>query len=161
MRFGLLAAVAGVLLAPATAPAATPTPTTGRLLVTLKAPGATTAQASAARAVIAEAPGARAARLRIPQLRLVAVRARGGTSLHNLATRLRADPRVRSVRAERRFRLRYVPNDAAFSTPERGENGTVTEWWAAREGLPAAWDTIRSDAARVAVIDTGVDATHP
>src|SRR4051794_41875242 len=92
MRFGLLAAVAGVLLAPATAPAATPTPTTGRLLVTLKAPGATTAQASAARAVIAEAPGARAARLRIPQLRLVPRRPRGGPSPHQPAPPVRGDP---------------------------------------------------------------------
>ena len=75
--------------------------------------------------------------------------------------RLRADPRVADVRPERRFRLRYVPNDPGFATPERGENGTVTEWWAARENLPAAWDIARGDGARVAIIDTGVDGAHP
>ena len=44
---------------------------------------------------------------------------------------------------------------------ERGESGTVTEWWAARENLPAAWDITRGDGARVAIIDTGVDGAHP
>jgi subtilisin family serine protease len=65
------------------------------------------------------------------------------------------------VRLERRFTLRYVPDDPAFTTAERGENGTVTEWWAARENLTAAWDVAQGDGARVAVIDTGVDGAHP
>src|SRR5690349_19910009 len=141
MRWAVLAAVAGALLAPPAAPAAGPAPTTGRLLVTLRAPVFTTAQASAAREVIASTPGARATRLRIPQLRIVAVRARRGASLKALARQLRSDPRVQSVEPERRFRLRFVPNDPAFTTPERGDNGTVTEWWATREDLPAAWDS--------------------
>jgi subtilisin family serine protease len=159
-----LAAMAGLLALPAAAPAATrtstATPTTGRLLVTLHAPAPGVAQASAVRAVAARA-GARETGLDVPQLRLTRVRPGPGTSLHALAARLRADPRVASVRAERRFMLRYVPNDPAFSTPERGEDGTVTEWWAARENLPAAWDVTRGDGARVAIIDTGVDAGHP
>jgi serine protease len=153
------AAIAGLLMLPAAAPAAT-TPTTGRLLITLKAPAAGHAQASAVRAVAART-GARATNLRIPQLRIVGVRARRGASLRALAQRLRADPQVATVRAERRFTLRYVPNDPAFTTSERGENGTVTEWWAARQGLPAAWDRTRGDGARVAIIDTGVDGAHP
>jgi serine protease len=133
--------------------------TTGRLLVTLKR--TTAAHAAAVHAVLAHGAGARAADVDVPQLRLAAVRPRAGTSLRALADRLRADPRVADVRPERRFTLRYVPNDPGFSTPERGENGTVTEWWAARENFPAAWDITRGDGARVAIIDTGVDGAHP
>jgi subtilisin family serine protease len=157
-RPALCAATAGLLILPASAAAAGNT--TGRLLVTLKAPAAGQAQAAAAHAVAARA-NARPTRLAVPQLRLVGVRARPGASLHGLAQRLRRDPRVASVRAERRFSLRYVPSDPGFTAFERGENGTTTEWWALREGLPAAWDVTRGDGARVAIIDTGVDAAHP
>ncbi len=132
--------------------------TTGRLLVTLKPTSA--AHAAAVHAVLARA-GANTD-VTVPQLRLAAVRPRAGTSPDALAHRLRADPRVADVRPERRFSLRYVPNDPGFVTPERGgEPGTVTEWWAARENLPAAWDITRGDGARVAIIDTGVDGAHP
>jgi serine protease len=171
MRWGLVpAAMAGLLAVPAVALAAAParasappsrhTPTTGRLLVTLKPPPAGQAQASAVLAVAART-GAHTTRLSIPQLRTVGVRAARGSSLRALAQRLRADPQVAEVHAEQRFTLRYVPNDPAFTSSERGENGTVTEWWAAREGLPSAWDLANGDGARVAVIDTGADATHP
>jgi subtilisin family serine protease len=160
---GLLAVLAVALaVAPARASAQPSghTPTTGRLLVTLKPPPAGQAQASAVQAVAART-GAQATRLSIPQLRTVGVRAARGSSLRALAQRLRADPQVAEVHAEQRFTLRYVPNDPAFTSSERGENGTVTEWWAAREGLPSAWDLAKGDGARVAVIDTGADATHP
>jgi serine protease len=165
MRWALLpAAITGLLALPAGAlaatPAAAPTPTTGRLLVTLKPPPRGQAQAAAVHAVAART-GARATDLSIPQLRTVAVRAARHRSLHALAQRLRADPQVAEVHAEQRFTLRYVPNDPAFTSSERGDTGTVTEWWAAREDLPAAWDLANGDGARVAVIDTGADGTHP
>jgi subtilisin family serine protease len=136
--------------------------TTGRLLVTLKPPPPGRAQASAAR--VARAVAARAGattRLTIPRLRAAAVKPRAGESLTALAKRLRADGRVATVRVERRFSLRYVPDDPAFTVSERGEAGTVPEWWALRDGLPAAWDITRGDGAKVAVIDTGVDGAHP
>ncbi|HET6507645.1 MAG TPA: S8 family serine peptidase [Baekduia sp.] len=144
-------------------PAATPSPgATGRLLVTLKPPAPGAAHASAARATRAVAARAGATtRLTIPRLRTAAVEPRAGETPAELARRLRADPRVLNVTAERRFALRYVPSDPAFTSAERGEAGTVGEWWAPREGLPAAWDIARGDGARVAVIDTGVDGTHP
>jgi subtilisin family serine protease len=165
MRSALAAATIGVALTVAlpAAARASEDATTGRLLVTLKAPApGTTAHASAARTAraVAATAGGRAD-VTVPQIRLAAVRPATGRSMKPIARRLRADPRVASVRAERRFTLRYVPADPAFTTPERGENGTITEWWAARESLPAAWDIARGDGARVAVIDTGVDATHP
>ena len=167
MRPALPALVAGFLLVPiasSTAAQRQRAPggdgTTGRLLVTLKRPPAGQAQAAAARAVAAST-GATPTRLNVPQLRLTAVRARAGQSLRTLAKRLRADPRVARVTVERRFALRYVPNDPAFTTPERGAPGTVAQWWSTRESLDAAWDLQKGDGAKVAVIDTGVDATHP
>src|SRR4051794_38443252 len=167
MRPALPAVLAGVLLLPAapsaartTAPGRDAGGTTGRLLVTLKTPARGHAHASAVRAVAARA-GARSARLTIPQLRVSAVRARAGRSLRALARRLRADPRVATVTVERRFALRYVPNDPAFTTDERGEPGTTVQWWSARESLPAAWDLAPKEGAKVAIVDTGVDATHP
>ena len=159
MRSALAAAAIGVALTAALPAVVRADPTTGRLIVTLKKPKDGRAEASAVHAVAASA-GART-RVTVPQLRLAAVTPRAGAALHALARRLRADPRVASVHAERRFTLRYVPNDPAFTTPERGEDGTVTEWWAARENLPAAWDITRGEGARVAIIDTGVDASHP
>ncbi len=163
MRSALVAAAIGasLLALPGLAHARTTAKgdvTTGRLLVTLKR--TTTAHASAVHAVVTRA-GASSTDVEVPQLRLAAVRPRAGTSLAALTSRLRADPRVADVRPERRFSLRYVPNDPGFTTGERGENGTVTEWWAARENLPAAWDIARGDGARVAIIDTGVDGAHP
>ena len=162
MRSALVAAAIGASLLAlplvTDAHAVTSADATGRLLVTLKP--STTARAAAVHAVTARA-GAGATDVTVPKLRLAAVRPRAGTSLRALAARLRADPRVADVRRERRFHLRYVPNDPGFATPERGENGTVTEWWAARENLPAAWDVARGDGARVAIIDTGVDGAHP
>jgi subtilisin family serine protease len=164
MRSALLAAAIGasLLALPGLAHARTAaggdTTTTGRLLVTLKP--STTARAASVDTVLARS-GARSTDVAVPQLRLAAVRPPAGTSPEALTKRLRADPRVADVRPERRFRLRYIPNDPGFVTPERGEAGTVTEWWAARENLPAAWDITSGDGARVAIIDTGVDGAHP
>jgi subtilisin family serine protease len=102
----------------------------------------------------------------IPQLGVIAVAPRAGSdaSLHALAQRLRARAGVARVSVERRFSLRYVPNDPALSAPEASAGtpaGTPLAWWVSRVGLPAAWDVARGDGAVVAVIDTGVDGGHP
>jgi subtilisin family serine protease len=77
---------------------------------------------------------------------------------------LRALPGVVAVAAERRARVRRVPNDPALAAPELAAGtpaGTPVEWWAARQGFPAAWDEPVPDGTTIAVIDTGVDAQHP
>ena len=158
-RLALL--VAAVLVALPATPACART--TGRLLVTLKAGGGAAAHARAADAVAAAA-GARRAGFSVPQLRLVTVRPRPGESLRALARRLRLDPRVAHVEQENRAQPRYQPNDPALQAPETAPGtapGTTIEWWAAREGFPAAWDLERGDDATVAVIDTGVESSHP
>ncbi|WP_445149332.1 S8 family peptidase [Baekduia sp. Peel2402] len=157
---GLVACAAAPVVARADETASATT--TGRLLVTLKPPAPGKASASAAR--VARAVAARAGattKLTIPKLRAAAIKPRAGETLAALERRLEADPRVADVHVERRFALRSVPNDPAFTTADRGEEGTVLEWWAARENLPAAWDLASGDGAKVAVIDTGVDGAHP
>jgi serine protease len=78
--------------------------------------------------------------------------------------RLRRDPAVAGVSREWLRELRRMPNDPALTTAE-GEyavaSGTPIQWALGRQGFPAAWDVTTGAAARVAVLDTGVDAAHP
>jgi serine protease len=78
--------------------------------------------------------------------------------------RLRGDPAVAGVSREWVRELRRLPNDPALSSPE-GEYavppGTPIQWALARQGFPAAWDVTTGATARVAILDTGIDAGHP
>jgi serine protease len=120
--------------------------------------------ARAAAAALARSANARLAGFSVPQLRIVTLRPRPGTSLRALARRLRADPRVANVEVEHRASLRLEPNDPALSVPETAAGtapGTPVEWWAARSDFPAAWDVSTGAGAVVAVIDTGAETSHP
>ncbi|MEA2155734.1 MAG: serine protease [Solirubrobacteraceae bacterium] len=153
--------------AAAASPALAAAQTTGRLLVTLAPRAAAGTHAGAMRAAAASLLAAgdmRRSGAQVPQIGLVSVRPQAGTTLHALASALRRRAGVRSVEVEHRHQLRVVPNDPALSAPEAAPGtpaGTVVEWWAARLGLPAAWDITRGTGATVAVIDTGIDAGHP
>ena len=162
MRFVALPLLLGALMVATGAQAASAS-TTGRLLVSLERDAPLRAHAAVARAVVARA-GARPSGRAVPQIGLVVVRPRAGESLAELAVRLRADPTVRSVSAERRATLRAVPNDPALSTPETASGtpaGTPVQWWPQREGFPRAWDFTTGVGALVGVIDTGIDGAHP
>jgi serine protease len=164
MRRAALVLSLGLLL-PASAHASS-APRTGRLLVTLErdaAAGAPAARTATARAVAAAARAAPSGP-NVPQIGLVTVRPAPGESLHGLARRLRADPRVAAVAAERRGELRFQPNDPALALPESAPAtapGTTVEWWAARSGFLQAWDISQGAGATVAVIDTGAEVAHP
>jgi subtilisin family serine protease len=148
------------------APALAATETTGRLLVTLDQPqhGRGAHAMRAAAASLLTAGGLRRDGAQVPQIGLVSVRPHGGTSLHELATRLRRRAGVARVEVEHRHQLRLVPNDPGLSVPETAPGtppDTITQWWIPRLGMPAAWDITRGTGATVAVIDTGIDAGHP
>lgn len=144
---------------------------TGRVLVLLDRTalrhghghGPAQARTAAVRAAIA-ATGARPAGPSVPEIGLLTVRGPAGTRLGALLRRLRAAPGVASVQPEGRMRLRSSPNDPALSVPESSPGtpaGTPLQWAPAREGLFRAWDAVSGATARVGVIDTGVDASHP
>jgi serine protease len=78
--------------------------------------------------------------------------------------RLRHDPAVAGVSREWLRDLRRVPNDPALGSVE-GEYavpaGTPIQWALGRQGFPAAWDVTTGATARVAILDTGIDGSHP
>jgi serine protease len=157
MRRPVLMAVLAAALALA-APASAKTHYTGRLLVLLDR--GTHAQPRAVAAAADAIPAGHS----VPQIGLVTVRPRPGETLHELAVRLRRQGGVASVQPEARFHFREVPSDPVFTDPETAFNtpsGTTEEWWAAREHLPEAWDVTHGTGAVVAVIDSGIDASHP
>lgn len=159
MRRAASALLALAFLAAPTTAGAEPT---GRLLVSIEAAPTRQAHAATARAVIAST-GARSTGRDVPQVGLVTVAPRAGASLRELAARLRAHPRVRAVDREHRAAPRYVPNDPAFVTPDPAPEaaGASLQWWAERSRFPQAWDLADGDSVTVAVIDSGVDGTHP
>jgi subtilisin family serine protease len=153
----LVAALAATSFALVTAPAQATRHFTGRLLVTLDPrPGAH----AAATALMARAH-TRIAGPVVPRLHLVTVRPIAGESVAGAAKRLRATPGVSSVQAERRYSIRYAPSDPALTVGDPAAPAVPLEWWAAREGFPQAWDITHGHGASVAIIDTGIDASHP
>jgi serine protease len=159
MRRRLAGALATVAVAALAAPAAQASAGrhTDRLLVVLERPG----QARAPEAVdrLLERTGTRRAGPGAPGLGVLTLRG----PRHAIA-RLRGDPAVQSVSREWVRELRRVPNDPALAAPEDRYNvaaGTTIQWALARHGFPAAWDVTTGADARVAVLDTGVDASHP
>ena len=77
---------------------------------------------------------------------------------------LRRDPAVKAVSAEWKRDFRRVPNDPAVGTPDDltpNPGGAPLQWMFARESFPAAWDMTTGDEAVVAVLDSGIDGSHP
>lgn len=134
---------------------------TGRLLVTYAPSEGTRAHASAATGVAARA-GGRIAVPPVDEIGLAVVKPAPGESMGQLAARLKDDPAVKAVRPERRYQLRIAPNDTAFRLQLPGAPvGTNEQWWASGEDLFTSWDVTSGAGARIAILDTGIDATHP
>jgi subtilisin family serine protease len=98
----------------------------------------------------------------IPAIGAVAVRPAPGQSVAAARRLLLADPAVRRVEAERYRTLRFLPDDPALTEPDRNAPAdAVYQWNLRRERFPKAWKRSKGRRARLAVIDTGIDATHP
>ena len=86
----------------------------------------------------------------------------GAGGLAALRGNLADDPRVQAVRPDVPVRLRYSPNDYAFTHQDiNAPSGDLAQWNLIREGGPRAWDRSKGTGAEVAMVDTGVDGSHP
>jgi serine protease len=159
MRRRLAGALATVAVAALGAPAAQASAErhTDRWLVVLERPGHARSPGVVDR--LLDRTGTRRAGRGAPSLGVLTLR-----GPRQAIARLRRDPAVERVSREWVRELRRVPNDPALAAPETEyavAAGTPIQWALQRHGFPAAWDVTTGAEARVAVLDTGVDASHP
>jgi subtilisin family serine protease len=89
---------------------------------------------------------------RLPLPGLVRVRLDPGTDVSAAVAALEKRPYVRYAQPNNRYSLFATPNDPSYSL----------EWGLGQIRAPAAWDvSTGSDAVTVAVVDSGVQYTHP
>ncbi len=159
-RLLIAAIVALCLLAAAPAQAAERARPTGRWLVVFH--HASSVRSSATFSSVLARAGARRAGRVAPKLGVATVRGSAGA-----IRALRRDPRVEAVDREWYRQLRRVPNDPALHIAESAAEwpgtapGTMLQWALQREGFYSAWDVTTGAGARVAVLDTGIDGSHP
>ncbi|MGE4426255.1 MAG: S8 family serine peptidase [Solirubrobacteraceae bacterium] len=134
---------------------------TGRLLVTLREPEGSAVAVRSRLGSVAERAGVRV-RERDERRGTVVVDGGDAAERARIARRLQADGRVAEVTAERRARLRSLPNNPGLRVQDPTlPTGEVYQWWAQRLGLPRAWSMTNGKGIRIAVIDSGVDRSHP
>jgi serine protease len=153
---GALAAIAVAALAAPTAQAFAQRHT-DRWLVVLERPGH--ARSSGVVDRLLDRTGTRRAGPGAPSLGVLTVK-----GPREAIARLRRDPAVERVSREWVRELRRLPNDPALTAAETEyavAAGTPIQWALHRHGFLAAWDVTTGAEARVAVLDTGVDASHP
>jgi subtilisin family serine protease len=76
--------------------------------------------------------------------------------------RLRGQAGVAWAEPDRRISLAAIPSDPCYDPPSSSVCGSTEQWGLANVGAPEAWDVTRgSTSVVVAVLDTGVQATHP
>ncbi|PWU06101.1 MAG: hypothetical protein C5B51_13005 [Terriglobia bacterium] len=95
------------------------------------------------------AHGALALRVMAP-LKLSVIRV-APAQLEAVAQALRADPTVAEVEYDYYARVAAVPNDPSYSA----------QWHLAKIQAPNAWDRTGGSAMPIAILDSGVDSTHP
>jgi subtilisin family serine protease len=88
---------------------------------------------------------------RIGKSRLYIVDLPAGASEAAVAERLARHPQLKFAEVDRRLTITFAPND-----PYMG-----SEWHTTKIGAPAAWDLSQGAGVTIAILDTGVDGTHP
>ncbi|SEK22899.1 Serine protease, subtilisin family [Roseateles sp. YR242] len=116
----------------------------GRVLV-LARPGLSDRQLEK----ILAAHGGRARRLGLTPLHVVSLP--DNASETAVAQLLARHPQLKSAELDMRISPAAVPNDPYLGS----------EWHLSRIQAPTAWDTAQGASIRIAILDTGIDATHP
>ena len=115
--------------------------------------------------VVATAAGAKLDGPHVPQIGLITLRPPRGTTVGESARRTTRVPGVITATPEHDFQLRrFTPSDPALRVLEpdgSAPEGTSLQWPLERSNLFKAWAITRGDDARVAILDTGIDGTHP
>lgn len=83
------------------------------------------------------------------------------TPLSNLIARLKADPNVEYAQLDQGYSVNTLPNDPYLSSSGSWGQSYADLWGLFFIGAPAAWGTATGSGVTVAVIDTGIDLTHP
>lgn len=68
-----------------------------------------------------------------------------------MVERLARNPRFKFAELDRRFKAAFAPNDTYFAN----------QWHSAKINAPTAWDFAQGDAVTIAILDSGVDGSHP
>jgi len=92
-----------------------------------------------------------------------------GMALRHVLSRLKADPFVLYAEADERRYALAAPNDPRFSAGSDANGQWDGQWYLndpnsttpAAIGATTAWDTATGSGYVIAIIDTGVDLTHP
>lgn len=74
-----------------------------------------------------------------------------GNHAKQVAAKLARHPHLKFIEPDRRVRSSFVPND-----PYAG-----SEWHLNKVGSPAAWDRTQGAGVTIAILDSGVDGSHP
>ncbi|HUR77510.1 MAG TPA: S8 family serine peptidase [Acidimicrobiales bacterium] len=88
----------------------------------------------------------------------------GGRAVGPNGWAVTADPRVvaglagvERVAVDAPVRAQVVPNDPCVSSCDSGQS----EWYLAPVGASSAWDRSKGDGVTIAILDSGVDTSHP
>ncbi len=84
-----------------------------------------------------------------------------GASLDAAMSDLQNDPHVEYVHPNYLAHLDYAPNDPYFSSSGSWGQPRADQWDIKKTRVPLAWDAARGAGVVVAVVDTGLDFTHP
>ena len=87
----------------------------------------------------------------------------GAEPLSRLLARLKQEPSVESVALDYVMEAMFVPNDPYYSTPyPTSKDGNLAQWAPQFIGAEQAWNaTLGDPSVIIAIVDTGIDASHP
>ena len=85
----------------------------------------------------------------------------GSANIQQILNLLRADPNVEYAEPDTLFSINFIPNDPYFSSYGSWGQAYDDLWGIKKIGASVAWDATSGAGITVAVVDTGLDYSHP